>query len=492
MLRVVVLAASLALVAAPGCKKEEAKQDVKKEDPAKAKADAEAKAKAEAEAKAKAEAEAKAKAEAEAKAAEEAKAKAEAEAKAAEEAKIKAEEEAKAKAEAEAKAKAEADAKALAEAQAKGAELVDKAIAAAGGLEALTGKFGAYTVKSKGTFMGMPYEMTTWWKAPDQMVMDVTTMAMAMGYVGADCWTRMADLVVDCPEMEKKNATLMQYTSWLFNLYPLKGEGFLAAYKGDAEYDGVKVSLVEVTKDGAPAPVTFAFDQATGLVVRLDYQGSWGGLPGLLSTRVVAWTDMEGVKIPAKTAMFFGDKQMMEDEFVSGTFGTVDEAALARPAQAAAGTTRVKPVMEHSAVYALHKGPYEGIGATIGKVFGCIGANQLMPMGAPVMAYLKDPSQTQNPEEYETEVLVEVGATTLEALQGEGCAIKKIPAGEVAARVEFGPYDKAAANYGELAKWITDNGYVASGPALMATYNDPTTAAPEALISELMFMVVKK
>ena len=72
-----------------------------------AKAEAEAKAQAEAEAKAQAEAEAKAKAEAEAKA------KAEAEAKA------KAEAEAKAKAEAEAKAKAEAEAKAQAEAEAE-------------------------------------------------------------------------------------------------------------------------------------------------------------------------------------------------------------------------------------------------------------------------------------------------------------------------------------------------------------------------------------
>ncbi len=493
MLRIVVLAASLALVAAPGCKKEEAKQEAKKEDPAaKAKAEAEAKAKAETEAKAKAEAEAKTKAEAEAKAAEEAKAKAEAEAKAAEEAKVKAEAEAKAKAEAEAKAAEEAAAKAKAEAEAKGVELVDKAIAAAGGLELLTSKYSAYSVKSKGMFMGMPYEMTTVFKAPDQLVMDVYSMAMAMGYVGADCWSKTGDLVLDCPETEKKGVPMMQYTTWIFNLYPLKGEGFVATYKGDADYDGMKVSLVEVTKEGAPGPVTFAFDQATGLIARLDYQGTWGGQEGLISSRVTAWQDLEGLKVPAKTVMFFGDKVVMEDELVTATLGTVDEAALARPAQVAAGTTRVKPVAEHPVVYALHKGPYDGIGATIGKVFGCIGSNQLVPMGAPVMAYLKDPSQTQNPEEYETEVLVEVGQTTLEQLQGEGCMIKKIPAGEVAARVEFGPYDKVAANYGELAKWIADNGYAVSGPALMATYSDPTTTAPEALISELMFMVVKK
>ena len=95
--------------------KAEAEAKAQAEAEAKAQAEAEAKAKAEAEAKAKAEAEAKAKAEAEAKAKAEAEAKAKAEA----EAKAQAEAEAKAKAEAEAKAKAEAEAKAKAEAEAK-------------------------------------------------------------------------------------------------------------------------------------------------------------------------------------------------------------------------------------------------------------------------------------------------------------------------------------------------------------------------------------
>ncbi|MBM4354627.1 MAG: GyrI-like domain-containing protein [Deltaproteobacteria bacterium] len=496
MLRVLVLAASLALVAAPGCKKEEPKQEAKKEDPAaKAKAEAEAKAKEAAEAAAKAEAEAKAKAEAEAKAAEEAKAKAEAEAKAAEEAAAKAAEEAKAKAEAEAKAAEEAAAKAKAEAEAKGMELVDKAIAAAGGIEALTAKFAAYTVKSKGLYMGMAYEMTTYWKAPDKMVMDIVSDrhgGMAMGYSSDDCWNRMGDIVVDCMEEEKKTVPMMLWSSYLFNLYPMKGEGFVATYKGDKELDGKKLALVEVTKEGAPGAVTFGFDSETGLVSLEEYAGTMGGKEGVVSMRISAWQDVDGIKAPLKSTMLFGESMVMEDEFVSATFGTVDEALLARPAQAAAGTTRIKPVVEHNVVFALHKGPYDGIGATIGKVYACIGMNGLVPLSGPTMAYLKDPSQTQNPEEYETEVFVEIGPTTLEQLQGEGCGMKKIPAGEVAARVEIGPYDKVAANYGELAKWIGKNGYAVSGPALMATYNNPATTAPDALVSELMFMVVKK
>ena len=108
------------------------------------------------------------------------------------------------------------------------------------------------------------------------------------------------------------------------------------------------------------------------------------------------------------------------------------------------------------------------------------------------MVYLKDPSQTQNPEEYETEILVAVAPTDKEQLEGEGCAIRKIPAGDVAARVEIGPYEQVAAKYPELAKWAKKSGYKVSGPALMATYSDPSTTAPEALISELMFVVVKK
>jgi effector-binding domain-containing protein len=493
MFRVALVVASFALFAAPGCKTEQPKQDTQKEElAAKVKADAEARQKAAEEAATKAEAEAKAKVEAEAIAAQEAKLKAEADAKAAEEARIKAEEEAKAAAEAEVKAAEEAKLKAEADAQARGMELVDKAIAASGGLDALAAKFSAYTIKSKGTYAGMPYEMTTWWKAPDRIVMDVTSMGMAMGYVGDDCWSRMGDLVMDCSEREKAGVPMMQWAGHVSTLYPIKGEGFVATFKGEAELDGSKVGLVDVTKESAPGVVTFAFDLETGLPSRLDHPGTWAGQDGLLSMRVLAYTEVEGVKLPAKTEMFFQDSRVMEDELVSANCSVVDEAVFVRPAQVAGGTTRIKPVPEHIVVFGLHKGTHETIGATIGQVYGCIGANQLIPTGGPVLAYLKDPSQTKNPEEYETEVMVGIGPTALETLQGEGCAMKTIPACEVAARVEFGPYDKAAANYPELAKWAKKNKYRISGPALMATYGDPTTTAPEGLISELMFVVRKK
>jgi len=496
------VAAALALCAAPGCKdqkQEEAKKaeiaaKAKADADAKAKAEAETKAKAEAEAKAKAEAEAKAKAEAEAKAAEEAKAKAEADAKAADEAKAKAEEEAKAKAEAEAKAAEEAKAKAEAEAKAKGTEIVDKAIVAAGGIDVLKAKLSAYTLKSKGTYMGMPYEMTSYWKAPGKMIMDIFSVrhgGMGMAFVDAECWMRYGGIIIDCSAAEKANSPMMMWSAYLLTGYALKDEGVVASYKGDAELDGKKVALVEITKEGAPGPVTFAFDAETGLVVREEYQGTMGAAPGLISQRIVAYQDVEGLKFPQKSAMYFQDKLVMEDEFVSATFGVVEDKAFEKPAQVAAGATQLRKVPEHQVVSALHKGPYEGIGATIGKVYGCVFGNQLFPMSGPIMVHLKGPDQTKNPEEFETEVVVDIAPTTLTELQGEGCVVKTIPACEVAARVEIGPYDKAAEKYGELAAWIKKHGRKIDGPAMMAAYNDPATTPPEGLISELMFMVKK-
>jgi effector-binding domain-containing protein len=493
----VVVAASLALCAVPGCKDQKQEDAKKAEIAAKAKAEADAKA-----AKEKAEAEAKAKAEAEAKAAEEAKAKAEAEAKAAEEAKAKAEAEAKAKAEEEAKAKAEAEAKAAeearvkaeAEARAKGTELVDKAIAAAGGLDALKAKLSAYALKSKGTYLGLGYEMTTYWKAPGKMIMDIVSVrhgGMAMASVDAECWTRMGGIIVDCSAQEKSYWQMTLWGSYLMTGYALKDEGMVATYKGDGEFDGKKVALVEITKDGAPGPVTFAFDQETGLIMRQEFQGAMGGVAGPVSIRVPGYVDVEGIKVPQKSAMYFQDKLVMDDEFVSATFGAVDDAAFAKPAQVAAGATQLRPVVEHQVVFALHKGPYEALGATIGKVYGCIGGNQLTPLSGPLMVYLKDPMQTKNPEEYETEVQVDVAPTTLTELAGEGCAVKTVPACEVAARVEFGPYQKASEKYGELAGWVKKHGRKIAGPAMMATYNDPSTTPPEGLISELMFVVTK-
>jgi len=179
-------------------------------------------------------------------------------------------------------------------------------------------------------------------------------------------------------------------------------------------------------------------------------------------------------------------------DLVSVDMGKVESALFTKPPQAQTGKPKVRSVPEHQAASVIHKGPYDGIGMAMGMAFGFIGQNKLVPMGAPVMVYLKDPKNTENPEEYVTEIRIAVAIPEgTEILQFHGVELKTIPGTDIAAQVEIGPYDKVALSYGPLAKWIQDNGYEIAGPAAMADYSDPRTTTPEKLLHEIYFPVKK-
>jgi len=375
----------------------------------------------------------------------------------------------------------------------KAAAVLDEALAAMGGLDALKAKTSAYVVKSKGAYFGDRYEMTTMWKAPDKLLMDINSGEMRMGYSGSECWVTFNEVVIDCPASEKQYAAETLWAFYLQNLYTLKDEGIVLAQKGEAELDGKKVDLVEATKDGAPMPVTFAFDKATGLMARMEYDGHMMGRAGKASTRIAAYGDYEGLKLCSQSAMLFDERLVVADEVVSVAFGNVDDGAFARPAQAQTGVTKVRHVRSHTVVSTVHRGPYDRIGSVVGKTFGWIATNSLVPFGAPTMIYLKDPTNAKTPDDYETELQFPIAPVPdASKLQGDGLAVKVLPDQDIAVAVEIGPFDKVGAAYGDLASWAAQNGYEVVGPAGMTTFSDPMSAAPDQLVHEIFFPVKAK
>lgn len=370
--------------------------------------------------------------------------------------------------------------------------IVDKAIAAGGGLEAMREKLAAWSAESKGSYAGMEYEMTMWWRAPDRVVMNINNGWMAMGYSKDDCWTSMHGIVVDCMADEKAAVPETLGAMHLLNLYPLKDEGVVLEYKGEEEVNNKKAHIVEATVPGSPVPVTFYFDQESGLVVKHRYTSSFMGKRGEQVITVLGYGQFGGITMPSKSIMTFDGKKIMDDELVSVKYGLEDDLVFARPEQAPFGVAGVRTLDKYSALHTLHKGPYESMGASIGKLFMCIGMNDLMPMGGPVMVYLKDPMHTQNPEEYETEVRVPVNPTDATSLRGPGCALKVVPAQQVAIRLEKGPYEQTGKAYGQLAGWAAQNGWEITGPGMMNTYSDPRNTPPEELLNEVYFPVEKK
>jgi effector-binding domain-containing protein len=369
--------------------------------------------------------------------------------------------------------------------------LLDKAIAASGGLEQIRSKLAAYSYKSEGTYFGRPYKMNGYWKAPDQLVMEMDDGAMVMGYVGRECWSKMGDVVVDCMKDEATGAQqMLQLMQWCL-LFPLKQEGTkLEALPDDKLGEQAVAALKATTADGSFSAVLF-FDRETGLLAGTRYEGFFGPGKGLIETTLADYKDLDGLKVAMKSTMTFNGRPTISETVLEEQFGTVDETKLKRP-EMAVGQPKVRALPERTVVFGLHKGPYTAIGMAVGGLFGYIGKNQLAVMGAPAMIYLKDPKTEKDPANYETEVQIEVIAAEPPPAAEGPFAVKKLPAGDIVAMVAVGPYDKVAEGYPKLVEWAAANGYDLVGPAGMFTYNNPMDTLPDKLVSELFFPVKKK
>lgn len=77
-------------------------------------------------------------------------------------------------------------------------------------------------------------------------------------------------------------------------------------------------------------------------------------------------------------------------------------------------------------------------------------------------------------------------------MPSRGIQVEKIPAQQVAARLEIGAMEKIAVHYDALAKWSEQNGYVIAGPAGMVFYSDQETVPVERRLTEIFFPVNKK
>ncbi len=372
----------------------------------------------------------------------------------------------------------------------KAIAIVDRAIEAAGGLEALTEKFAAYTVKSKGLYIGMPYEMTTLWKAPDRMYMAIDTGDMVMGYVADTCWNVMNGVVIDCFPEEAKTVPTQLYLARIEGLYILKQPAFRFEYKGPGEINGRATDAIEATHPDGPVPVWMEFYADTGLLARTRYPGSFGGTEGPVVHDILTYREVDGVQVPLKSVVSAGGKTYVEDMMQEITWA-VDEALFERPAQRAFGAPAVRDLAAQTVAYVIHEGAYEGIGGTLDPMMAWAVEAGLDIMGPPTFVYLLSPGQTDDPAMYRTEIRVPVTANRDLTAAHAVYSIKRVEPMTVAARLEKGPYDQAAEAIGPLAAWCGENGYAVAGPPMLTGYSDPSKTAPEELLNEILLPVTK-
>ena len=368
--------------------------------------------------------------------------------------------------------------------------IVDRALEATGGLEALTAKFAAYTVTSKGLYIGSPYVMTTAWKAPDRMVMAIPTSEMVMGYVGETCWNVMNGVVIDCFPEEAKMVPTQLYLARLEGLYPLKQPGFRFEHKGAGEVNGRPTDAVEVTHPDGPVPVRMEFYADTGLLARTRYAGSFGGTDGPVTHDILTYREVDGVQVPLKSMVSAGGKTFVED-MMSAISWSVDDAVFERPAQRALSAPAIRTLAAQTVAHVIHEGPYEGLGGALGGMMTWATEAGLDIMGPPTFVYLTDPGEVTEPAAYRTEIRVPVTANRDLTVGHPVYGIKRVEEMAVAAQLEEGPFDKAGAAFGALAAWCREGGHGIGGPPMMIGYSDPTRTPPEDLLNEVLLPIVK-
>lgn len=372
-----------------------------------------------------------------------------------------------------------------------GQQLIDKAIEAHGGLENLK-KLGAYQTTSKGTYMGGAYKMKTLWLAPSYMMMDVNNGEWMSGYLGDDCWSSSRRIVVDCPAMEKDNMDENLMVTHMSHLYPLKEEGTRIVKLDDVTLEGKACPTVEVQMKEAPIPLRLSFDPESMQILRMSWTATMMGKPTLTTADVKENRNIEGVVIPAKLVTTLGEEPFMDEELTAVTFGELEASAFNRPAQIELGQPELSDWPETAVAAVSATGPYDKLGMTIQMLYMNLGARGMIPMGPPMMLYVKGPEQTANPEEYITEVMVPLAQATDEQLTEEGqLKIRRLPAMTVVHLVEKGPYATVSRSYGLLANWASSHGWQIAGPAGMITHSNPMNTKEEELISELFFEVKK-
>ncbi len=123
----------------------------------------------------------------------------------------------------------------------------------------------------------------------------------------------------------------------------------------------------------------------------------------------------------------------------------------------------VRDVPEQVVLYTLHRGSYDAVGPTIGKLFGQVGQKGIMPSGPITFVYLNNP-QLVSKEHWLTEIRVPVGedALKLAGTLGDFTDVKRLPAMKVAVVQKPKGVGDPGPVRERLNAWIRQQGYQAA------------------------------
>jgi len=119
------------------------------------------------------------------------------------------------------------------------------------------------------------------------------------------------------------------------------------------------------------------------------------------------------------------------------------------------------------------------LGQAWGAIIQYAGRNGTAPAGPPFVGYHNMDMQDLD---------LEIGFPFPKSLSGEGeVQAGELPGGKAAECLHVGPYDKIAAAYEAMQKWLDENGHTPTGIAYEFYLNDPQTTRAEELQTQVVF-----
>jgi DNA gyrase inhibitor len=140
--------------------------------------------------------------------------------------------------------------------------------------------------------------------------------------------------------------------------------------------------------------------------------------------------------------------------------------------------------------YKRYTGPYGSIpfDTYIGQLYGWAKQKKIRPGFYP-MAICHDDPKTTPPERCRTDIAISVGG---KPKGDETVMVREMPAMTVAAISHKGPGEEYARTYGDLEKWIEQNGYDWDGPPIEIYTRRPKVVDGKTVIQAKVMAPVKK
>jgi hypothetical protein len=218
----------------------------------------------------------------------------------------------------------------------KALEVIEAAIKAQGGSDAL-GKVATQQRSVKGTqfLFGKEHPFTS--DASIQLpsryrdsilqIIGDQKNAVTIAIDGTRGWQSTGGMSTDLPRERVDEIAEELYVEWAMTLVPLKDKKFDLAMLPEGKFAGKPTTVVKVTSKDRPE-LKLAFDKASGLLVKVERRASLAGQKYDKEYWLMDYKDFSGVKLPGRVLVQLNNTKSVEWKIENYRFPDKLEATL--------------------------------------------------------------------------------------------------------------------------------------------------------------------